>query len=114
LRESTMNTKLPSHRFHLALHISLFDTPLAQTGLMAKVPDVTYQLLYERCEELILPLEAAGQYALYRGEETICQVISRQPQGHRPGRGIQLGAGPPAADVPGPQLSHAPGSEILY
>src|SRR5690606_31216149 len=80
LQESTMNTKLPYHRYHLALLTSLFDTLRAQTVLMAQVPEESNELFLERFEELITQLEAGDQDALYSGQEIICQVISRYPQ----------------------------------
>lgn len=75
-----MNTKLPYHRYHLALLSSLFDTLRAQTVLMAQVPEESNELFLERFEELIAQLEAGDQDALYSGQEIICQVISRYPQ----------------------------------
>lgn len=75
-----MNTKLPYHRYHLALLTSLFDTLRAQTVLMAQVPEESNELFLERFEELITQLEAGDQDALYSGQEIICQVISRYPQ----------------------------------
>lgn len=75
-----MNTKLPYHRYHLALLTSLFDTLRAQTLLMAQVPEESNELFLERFEELITQLEAGDQDALYSGQEIICQVISRYPQ----------------------------------
>lgn len=75
-----MNTKLPYHSYHLALLSSLFDTLRAQTVLMAQVPEESNELFLERFEELIAQLEAGDQDALYRGQEIICQVISRYPQ----------------------------------
>lgn len=75
-----MNTKLPYHRYHLALLTSLFDTLRAQTLLMAQVPEESNELFLERFEELIAQLEAGDQDALYSGQEIICQVISRYPQ----------------------------------
>ena len=75
-----MNTKLPYHRYHLALLTSLFDTLRAQTVLMAQVPEESNELFLERFEELIAQLEAGDQDALYKGQEIICQVISRYPQ----------------------------------
>lgn len=75
-----MNTKLPYHRYHLALLSSLFDTLRAQTVLMAQVPEESNELFLERFEELITQLEAGDQDALYSGQEIICQVISRYPQ----------------------------------
>ncbi len=75
-----MNTKLPYHRYHLALLTSLFDTLRAQTVLMAQVPEESNELFLERFEELIGQLEAGDQDALYSGQEIICQVISRYPQ----------------------------------
>lgn len=75
-----MNTKLPYHRYHLALLTSLFDTLRAQTVLMAQVPEESNELFLERFEELIAQLEAGDQDALYSGQEIICQVISRYPQ----------------------------------
>ncbi|MGN5517596.1 PA2817 family protein [Halopseudomonas sp. Lyrl_26] len=75
-----MNTKLPYHRYHLALLTSLFDTLRAQTVLMAQVPEESNELFLERFEELITQLEAGDQDALYNGQEIICQVISRYPQ----------------------------------
>lgn len=75
-----MNTKLPYHRYHLALLTSLFDTLRAQTVLMTQVPEESNELFLERFEELIGQLEAGDQDALYSGQEIICQVISRYPQ----------------------------------
>lgn len=75
-----MNTKLPYHRYHLALLTSLFDTLRAQTVLMAQVPEESNELFLERFEELIAQLEAGDQDALYSGQEITCQVISRYPQ----------------------------------
>ena len=75
-----MNTKLPYHRYHLALLTSLFDTLRAQTVLMAQVPEESNELFLERFEELITQLGAGDQDALYSGQEIICQVISRYPQ----------------------------------
>lgn len=75
-----MNTKLPYHRYHLALLTSLFDTLRAQSMLMAQVPEESNVLFLERFEELVGRLEAGDQDALYSGQEIICQVISRYPQ----------------------------------
>lgn len=75
-----MNTKLPYHRYHLALLNSLFDTLRAQSVLMTQVPEESNILFLERFEELIAQLEAGDQDALYRGQEILCQVISRYPQ----------------------------------
>lgn len=74
-----MNTKLPYHRYHLALLTSLFDTLRAQTVLMAQVPEESNELFLERFEELITQLEAGDQDALYSGQEIICQVIRSRP-----------------------------------
>ena len=75
-----MNTKLPYHRYHLALLNSLFDTLRAQSVLMTQVPEESNILFLERFEELTAQLEAGDQDALYSGQEIICQVISRYPQ----------------------------------
>ena len=75
-----MNTKLPYHRYHLALLTSLYDTLRAQSVLMAQVPEESNILFLERFEELIAQLEAGDQDALYSGQEVICQVITRYPQ----------------------------------
>ncbi|GGI97047.1 PA2817 family protein [Halopseudomonas pertucinogena] len=75
-----MNTKLPYHRYHLALLTSLYDTLRAQSVLMAQVPEESNLLFLERFEELIAQLEAGDQDALYSGQEVICQVITRYPQ----------------------------------
>lgn len=75
-----MNTKLPYHRYHLALLNSLFDTLRAQSVLMAQVPEESNLLFLERFEELIAQLEAGEHDALYSGQEVICQVITRYPQ----------------------------------
>ena len=75
-----MNTKLPYHRYHLALLNSLFDTLRAQSVLMTQVPEESNILFLERFQELTAQLEAGDQDALYSGQEIICQVISRYPQ----------------------------------
>ena len=75
-----MNTKLPYHRYHLALLTSLFDTLRAQSVLMAQVPEESSILFLERFEELVAQLEAGDQDSLYNGQEILCQVISRYPQ----------------------------------
>ena len=75
-----MNTKLPYHRYHLALLTSLYDTLRAQSVLMAQVPEESNLLFLERFEELIAQLETGDQDALYSGQEVICQVITRYPQ----------------------------------
>ena len=75
-----MNTKLPYHRYHLALLTSLYDTLRAQSVLMAQVPEESNLLFLERFEELIAQLEAGDQDALYSGQDVICQVITRYPQ----------------------------------
>ena len=75
-----MNTKLPYHRYHLALLNSLFDTLRAQSVLMTQVPEESSILFLERFEELTAQLEAGDQDALYNGQEILCQVISRYPQ----------------------------------
>lgn len=75
-----MNTKLPYHRYHLALLNSLFDTLRAQSVLMTQVPEESNILFLERFEELTAQLEAGDQDALYSGQEVICQVITRYPQ----------------------------------
>lgn len=75
-----MNTKLPYHRYHLALLASLYDTLRAQSVLMAQVPEESNILFLERFEELIAQLEARDQDALYSGQEILCQVITRYPQ----------------------------------
>ena len=75
-----MNTKLPSHRYHLARLNSLFDTLRAQSVLMTQVPEESNILFLERFQELTAQLEAGDQDALYSGQEIICQVISRYPQ----------------------------------
>jgi len=75
-----MNTKLPYHRYHLALLTSLYDTLRAQSVLMAQVPEESNILFLERFEELIAQLEAGDQDALYSGQEILCQVITRYPQ----------------------------------
>ena len=75
-----MNTKLPYHRYHLALLNSLYDTLRAQSVLMAQVPEESNLLFLERFEELIAQLEAGEHDALYSGQEVICQVITRYPQ----------------------------------
>ena len=75
-----MNTKLPYHRYHLALLTSLFDTLRAQSVLMAQVPEESSILFLERFEELVAQLEAGDHDALYNGQEILCQVITRYPQ----------------------------------
>lgn len=75
-----MNSKLPYHRYHLALLNSLFDTLRAQSLLMTQVPEESNLLFLERFEELVTQLEAGDQDALYSGQEILCQVISRYPQ----------------------------------
>ncbi len=75
-----MNTKLPYHRYHLALLTSLYDTLRAQSVLLAQVPEESSILFLERFEELVTQLEAGDQDALYNGQDIICQIISRYPQ----------------------------------
>ena len=75
-----MNTKLPYHRYHLALLISLYDTLRAQSVLLAQVPEESSILFLERFEELVTQLESGDQDALYNGQDIICQIITRYPQ----------------------------------
>ena len=75
-----MNTKLPYHRYHLALLTSLYDTLRAQSVLLAQVPEESSILFLERFEELLAQLEAGDQDALYNGQDIICQIITRYPQ----------------------------------
>lgn len=75
-----MNTKLPYHRYHLALLTSLYDTLRAQSVLLAQVPEESSILFLERFEELVTQLVAGDQDALYNGQDIMCQIISRYPQ----------------------------------
>lgn len=75
-----MNTKLPYHRYHLALLTSLYDTLRAQSVLLAQVPEESSVLFLERFDELVTQLEAGDQDALYNGQDIMCQIISRYPQ----------------------------------
>ena len=75
-----MNTKLPYHRYHLALLTSLYDTLRAQSVLLAQVPEESSILFLERFEELLAQLDAGDQDALYNGQDIICQIITRYPQ----------------------------------
>ncbi|SDU11007.1 PA2817 family protein [Halopseudomonas salegens] len=75
-----MPVTLSYHDYHLALLKSLFDTLRAQAMLMEQVPEESNQLFFERFEELIEQLEQGEQDSLYKGQDIICQIISRYPQ----------------------------------